>query len=75
MMASRAKGRARGRIHVRTPFTDTIGLRFNKLADRFVPGWDKRVAAGQQIDRVKDRLAMGDVKTPRLGGVNIRTKR
>lgn len=67
-----AKGR--GRIHVLTRFTDTVGLRFNKLADRFVPGWDKRVGAGQQIDRVQDRLRMGDTMTPRGGGVNIRTK-
>lgn len=67
-----AKGR--GRIRVLTTFTDTVGLRFNKLADRFVPHWDKSVNGEQQVARVRDRAEMGDIMTPRGKGVTVRTK-
>lgn len=68
-----AKGR--GRIRVLTPFTDTVGLRFNNWRkDAFVPGWDKSVNGDQQVQRVKDRAEMGDIMTPRGKGVAVRTK-
>lgn len=46
----------------------TVACNYSGLSDYFVPGWDKKAGAEQAMDRVAERLAMGNKKTPLLGG-------
>jgi hypothetical protein len=34
-------------------FTDTVGVQYSSFSERFVPGWDKEMAAGQEMAHVK----------------------
>lgn len=42
---------------------------FSKFESAFTPDWDKSAGAQQAMDRNKQRAAMGQKKTPLLGGV------
>ncbi len=49
----------------------TTGTMNSSMRDAFVPNWDKRPGAAQQLDRILPRERMGNKMTPR-GNARLR---
>ena len=55
-------------------FTQTVATQFSTGAEMFVPGWDKEMAAGQEMAHLKPRAKMGQKLTP-IGCGTLRPRR
>ena len=51
-----------------TSFTDVNRVQYSMLDEAFTPAWDDAVASEQAMKHVKERVDMGQKRTPRGGG-------
>ena len=65
---------ARNPITEIDPPKKTTRAQFTTGKEMFTPGWDKRPSAEQKMDRVAERHAMGQKKTP-IGRGTLKSKR
>jgi hypothetical protein len=56
--------RQRGKAVVIGGFTQTTATQFSRPNERFVPGWDRQPAMGQEMAHIAPRRRMGRKLTP-----------